>query len=54
MPYLYAHRDFIQVILVGATGYTTMLTETELILKVLIAAATLGFIIYKWIKESKK
>lgn len=54
MPNLYAHRDFIQVILVGVTGYSTMLTETELVLKVLIAAATLGFIIYKWIKESRK
>ena len=54
MHYLHAHKDFIEVAIAGTTGFTVLLTETELILKVLIAIATLGFIIYKWVKEVKK
>ena len=47
-------KDSIQVLAAGSGGITVMLSELDLFLKCCIGAATLGFIIYKWIKETKK
>lgn len=47
------HADSIEGVMVGAGGFTFMLTEADQILKVLIGASTLIFIwvkIYKHVK----
>lgn len=43
------HTDLIEVIFASATGMSILLTEIELILKVMIGFVTLGFITFKWI-----
>ena len=42
------HKDILEILLAGGGGFTLMLTNIELVLKILIGTATLGFILYKW------
>lgn len=48
------YRDEIHVISAGGGGISLTLTNIDLMLKILIGLASLGFIIYKWWKESKR
>lgn len=46
--------DTAEVLFVGGGGFTLMFAEAEIILKVLIAIVTLGYIARKWYKMEKK
>jgi hypothetical protein len=47
-------NDNLEVIAAGSGGLALMLTDIELGLKCLIGIVTLGYLIYKWIKEIRK
>lgn len=47
--------DFWKITGAGATGFGTIsFAQIESVLKVAIAAVTLAYMIWKWIKEAKK
>lgn len=46
--------DTVKVLFAGVGGFSFMLTEAEIILKVLIAIVTLGYIVRKWYKMEKE
>lgn len=46
--------DTVKVLFAGVGGFSFMLTESEIILKVLIAIVTLGYIVRKWYKMEKE
>lgn len=52
--FIHEHKDLLQISGVGATGFGAMLTNIELVLKILIASATLGYILWKWRRDYKK
>ena len=54
MNWMYSHKDIIEVILVGAGGLTASLTVADHALRILLTLASLGFVLYKWHKETKK
>lgn len=45
---IFKHKDVLEAIIVSGGGITSMMLNIELILKILIGLATLGFILYKW------
>lgn len=45
--------DTVKVLFAGAGGFTFMLTEAEIVLKLIIALVTLGYIARKWYKMEK-
>lgn len=47
-------RDTVEASLVGTGAIYALGTDIELGLKILVALASLSFIIYKWVKESKR
>lgn len=46
--FIHKHTDLIEILIAGGGGFSLMLTNIELILKVLIGFTTLGYILYKW------
>lgn len=46
--------DTVKVLFAGGGGFTLMFTEAEVVLKVMIALVTLGYIARKWYKMEKK
>lgn len=47
--FIHKHKDILEAIVVGGGGFSAMMANIELILKVLIGLTTLGFIVYKWV-----
>ena len=47
--FLHKHTDVCEILLAGASGMGLMLTNIELILKILIGFVTLGYISYKFV-----
>lgn len=52
--YFGEHIDLIEVISVGTGGLVTMFMDIELILKVCIGCASLGYILWKWRNDYNK
>lgn len=52
--FLHDNKDILQISGVGTAGFGAMLTNIELILKILIGCTTLGYIIWKWAKDYKR
>jgi hypothetical protein len=46
--------DTVEVAAVGGGAFYTLMSDVELVLKVLVSVASLGFIVYKWVKETKR
>lgn len=42
------YKDSIEILLAGGGGFSLMLTDIELILKILIGFTTFGYILYRW------
>lgn len=42
------HKDILEVILAGSTGTGIFLANIQTGLQIMVAIASLGFIIYKW------
>jgi hypothetical protein len=48
------HLDTVKVLFAGGTGITGLMITTEIVLKLVIAGVTLGYIIRKWYLMEKK
>ena len=46
--YLHNHKDILEIVLAGGGGISIFLTNLQTGLQILIALASLGYIIYKW------
>lgn len=54
MHFLYTHKDILEVIGAGAFGLTVSFNMVDHGLRLTLTVLSIGFIIYKWIKETKK
>ena len=54
LNFIYTHKDEVEVGAVTLGGLAVSLTVVDHILRVSLTALSIGFVIYKWRKESKK